>query len=42
MKIWRKGKMKDVVVYTDSKMPNYLWITTKTKAFLFDLSYTSL
>ena len=42
MKIWRKGRMKDVVVFTDTNMPNFLWIATKTKTFLFDLVYTNL
>jgi hypothetical protein len=42
MEIWRKNKIKKVYVYIDQNIESLLWISTKTKAFLFDLTYTTL
>lgn len=42
MSIWRKGRLKEVMVFTDQHIPNLLWVSSKTKAFLFDLCYTTL
>ena len=42
MRMWRKGRVKDVVAFTDQNIPNLLWIATRSKAFLFDLCYCSL
>jgi hypothetical protein len=42
MEIWRKGRAKSVQVFIDQSIPNLLWISSKTKAFLFDLTYTTV
>ena len=34
--------MKDVSCYLDQTYENLLWITTKTKAFVIDLSFTDM
>jgi len=42
MEIWRKGRIKPVIIFIDSNRPNFIWISSKTKAFLFDLTYTTV
>lgn len=40
--IWRKGHIKKCVFFLDQHLSSYLWVSSATKAFLFDLSFTSL
>ena len=42
MSIWRKGRMKKVVMFLDQNLPNLMWATSPTKAFLFDLTHTTI
>ena len=42
MKIYRKGRIKPVIVFLDQHFPTLLWISSQTKAFLVDLSYVCL
>jgi hypothetical protein len=42
MDIWRKGRIKRVVVFMDPNFPSLLWISSKTKSFLFDLTFTTI
>ena len=42
MMIWRKGRPKTVIMFIDQNLPNLLWATSPTKAFLFDLTHTTL
>lgn len=42
MSIWRKGRVKKVEVFIDPYLSSLLWISSKTKAFLFDLTYTTV
>jgi hypothetical protein len=39
MKIFRKGKIKEITAFLDQFIPTLLWISTKSKAFLLDLNY---
>lgn len=41
MNIWRKGRSKSCIVFLDQHIPTLLWITSPTKAFLFDITYTT-
>ena len=42
MKIYNKGKIKEMDVYLDNQREKLLWFSTKTKAFLIDLFFTSI
>ena len=42
LKIFRKGKIKECVFFIDQNIPSFMWISTKSKAFLFDLTYTTI
>jgi len=42
MQIYRKGKVKDVTIFLDQNFPTLLWVATKSKAFLVDLTYIEL
>jgi hypothetical protein len=42
LEIWRKGRIKTAEVFIDPFIPSLLWISSKTKAFLFDLTYTTV
>lgn len=42
MNIYRKGKIKNITVFLDQNFPTLLWIATKSKAFLMDLTYTTI
>jgi hypothetical protein len=42
MEIWRKGRVKTVEIFLDPSLPTLLWVSSKTKAFLFDLTYTTV
>lgn len=42
MKIYNKGKIKEMDVYLDNQRDKFLWFSTKTKAFLIDLFFTSI
>ena len=40
--IWRKGKKKSCTFFVDQYMPSFLWVSSNSKAFLFDLSFTTI
>ena len=42
LKILRKGNIKQCIFFVDQNIPSFLWISTKSKAFLFDLTYTTI
>lgn len=42
MKIFRKGNVKNVTVFLDQNFRTLLWISTQTKSFLMDLTYTTI
>jgi hypothetical protein len=42
MQIWRKGRTKSLQIFLDQNIESLLWITSNTKAFLFDLSFTTI
>lgn len=41
MQIWRKGRIKQCTVFLDQHVPTLIWISSLTKAFLFDIAYTT-
>lgn len=41
MYILHKGKKKEMFVYLDNNRDKLMWISSKTKAFLIDLYFTS-
>ena len=40
--IWRKGKKKECTFFLDQYMPSFIWVSSNSKAFLFDLSFTTI
>ena len=42
MKIYRKGRIKEVTVFLDQYVPTLMWISSKTKSFLVDMVYIML
>ena len=42
MKIYNKGKTKEMDVYLDNLREKLLWFSTKTKAFLIDLYFANI
>ena len=42
LRLWRKGRIKIAQVFVDPFLPSLLWISSQTKAFLFDLTYTTV
>ena len=42
MEMWRKEKIKKISVFLDPNMPNLVWFSTMTKAFLLDMPYTDI
>jgi hypothetical protein len=41
MNILHKGRKKEMFVYLDHQRDKLLWISSKTKAFLLDLYFTT-
>lgn len=41
MRLMHKGKPKEMFIYLDNKSETLLWISSKTKAFLLDLYFTT-
>lgn len=42
MEMWRKDSLKSIMVFIDANLPNLVWFSSKTKAFLFDMTYTDI
>jgi len=40
--IWRKGRKKECVFFIDQFCPSFIWVSTTSKAFLFDLCFTTI
>jgi hypothetical protein len=42
MQIWRKDNLKPVMVFIDQNVPNLVWFSSTTKAYLFDMAFTDI
>lgn len=42
MEMWRKERIKKVAVFLDPNLPNLVWFSTMTKAFLLDMTYSDI
>lgn len=42
MQMWRKDNLKPIVAFIDQHLPNLVWFSSKTKAYLFDMTYTDI
>lgn len=41
MDMFYKNKVKKILAYLDNRRPNLLWISSKTKAFVIDLYFST-
>lgn len=42
MEMWRKERVKKISVFMDPNLPNLVWFSSMTKAFLLDMTYTDI
>lgn len=42
MKILHKGRAKEMYIYLDNNRETFLWISSKTKAFIIDLYFAEV
>lgn len=41
MDMFYKNKVKKMLAYLDNRRPNLLWVSSKTKAFVIDLYFST-
>jgi hypothetical protein len=42
LQVWRRGRKKKCVFFVDQQVPSFVWASTTSKAFLFDLAFTTI